>query len=255
MFNKIKTTVIIILLVILFGTIFFLNNKNKKLQQQLQQTTIENVNLLADADSVKLIGENLYQRLSYVIYSDSLLQIENDQLNKKLNGSTQQIVNLELELKKLKENIIVSIPDTIIENNGNSLFEYNFNKYYIDYSTTGKLGIYSNSLPDSISLKFDTTINPIKLDIYTKKLEEYKYEIYISTSSDLITLIDATSYISIDKPTVPFLSRFNAGLGIGMLNNGNAFVSGNIKYYNHNFGLLYSSSNGRFGGQYIYFWK
>lgn len=252
----IKEIGIILLTIIIFLNIFIYQNKITKLEESLNSKNIQYTNLLADSDSLKLVSENLYEKMSFINYSDSLSKIENEQLKKKLKGTTQQIVNLEFKVKTLNEKINLSKPDSvIITENNKELLIYNFSKVNPYYKTYGYAGIYTSSTPDSVSINFQTIFNPVKLNIYTKKIDEYKYSIYVNTDSDFLTLTNVTSYISIDKPKTSILSKFNMGLGIGVLNDGEAFISGNLKYTNHNFGLLYSGNNGRFGGQYIYFIK
>jgi len=254
MIKYLEKIIISILIIIISFNIFTYVNKINKLNNELNNYKIEYNNSLAASDSLKEISNNLYEKLSFVNYSDSLLKIENEQLGKKLNGSTQQIVNLNLKIKELKESITINKPDTVIViDNNKKLYSYNFIKDYKDYVITTKIGVYSNTLPESLKIDLKTQFNPLKINIYTKKIDEYKYSIYVNTNSDFIQLTDATSYINIDKKNTSFLSNFNAGLGIGMMNTGDAFVSGNIKFTHHNFGIIYSGNNGHLGGQYIYF--
>jgi hypothetical protein len=259
-----EKTVVILLGIIVIFSVFYNITKTQDYKEEIEITKILYNNILAENDSLREISENLYVKLSKINYEDSLSIIEKDQLKKELDGKTKQIVNLEMRLKSIEEGIVIFEPDDSFvfdtsETTENIIqpFYYSFEKNYKDYSIKGKIGVFSIQKPDSTSIEINTQFSPINIDIYTKQVGEYSYEIYVNTSSNFITLTNAFSYITVDRPEtkINLLKKFDAGLGIGMMNDGVAFVSGNLKYSHHNFGLLYSGSNGRFGAQYVYFFK
>ncbi len=242
----------------LIALISFFIIQNLRLKDNIQDLNIQYYNEIARSDTLTQISDLTWTKLSEIRSERDLAQEEIKALGKELEGKSRQVIRLHgtvSELKGLLNQVEPVKSDTIYINNiMKNRWTYEFNENTENYSFNSDIRIIGNTKPDSISMDYNIVFKPIKVEIFTSKLEPIGYRVTVKSSSELFTLTNAELMIAEDKYD-PWWRRLELGGGIGVSSDGFGYLATGMKLDKHAFTTTYSGSNGNFGLQYMHYLK
>lgn len=112
----------------------------------------------------------------------------------------------------------------------------------------------SEMKPSYFKMDYLLKFNPIKVQIYTKKLSDLEYEVYAKALTPGVDIIELNNYVlklPADKKPAPIAKNFNFGVGAGVSDY--AYLVASAKYKNHSVSVTYQTKQSLIGAQYI-FW-
>jgi len=259
--SKYLNYILLFFLIITILSIGWLSFKVNRLQKITKNYQIELINKRAESDSLTKISDTIQKKLSFVYTEKEMIALERDLLKQKLEGKTVQITNLNLELKELKGKFENINPINITNSNIPSIPDYKKYEYSVvdstsDYSINIFNSFYTQSKPEKMSIDYKLDFKPVKINLVTKQLSEYEYEIYLSSNSNFLKIQNVNNYVNLEKFETKkpgFFSKFNFALGASITDN--PYAVAGIKYSRHSGFIQYDTKHGIYGVEYLFWIK
>lgn len=246
----------IIMLVLLVFCIYLIVSKNM-IKSELNNLSLQYNNQIALSDSLRIIGDNLYQKYALLETEDNLNKIAKKELEKELKKSTTSVTilntnikNLENTIKKLQKNPQI---DTVFVNGIQyQNYSYNYSDIKNEYSINGNISVLSGIEPKNVDFNYNIKFKPIDVSIITQKNSDYSYSITVKSNSNIFIINDIKAYLPapITQSNKPFYKKINFSIGAGITQNGLGYVITGGKYSKNLLNITYAGGNNGFGLSY-----